>query len=122
VTCAPDLLTCSTSTLTIPGTFLDELTIILRRDASTITNGAKIANARIYYQKTDADGNPVGTTDEVLTCTDVTYGTLPQSGKPCIESRTAWPKKSTPKVQVPLESGGDWWFFIRAIDNGKYNQ
>ena len=49
ITCAPNLLTCETSTLTIPGIF-PKLIITLRRDVSTIAKSAKISSARIYYE------------------------------------------------------------------------
>jgi len=46
LTCAPDLLTCSTTTLKIPGSFA-QLVITLRRDVSTIAKSAKISSARV---------------------------------------------------------------------------
>lgn len=104
--CAPDLLTCNASTLTIPGTF-GYLTITLRRDASTIKPGAKIVNAKVYYTH---DNLPLV---EVLDCT-VTGG--PQLGVPCMERRTAYTKKTAPTP----EWEGDWEFVIRALDNGRY--
>ncbi len=104
--CAPDLLTCNSSTLDIPGSFAS-LTITLRRDASTIKPGAKIANAKVYYTQ----GNlPLV---EVLDCA-VTGG--PQPGVPCMEKRTAYTKKTAPTP----EWEGDWEFVIRALDNGRY--
>lgn len=106
--CAPDLLTCNSSTLTIPGNFA-YLTVTLRRDASTIKPGAKIANAKVYYASDNV------TFTEVLDCA-VTGG--PQPGVPCMESRTAYTKKNAP---IPtLEWEGDWEFVIRALDNGRY--
>ncbi len=104
--CAPDLLTCNASTLTIPGNF-SHLTITLRRDASTIKPGAKIANAKIYYASDNV------TFTEVLDCA-VTGG--PQPGVPCMEARTAYTKKTAPTPQWE----GDWEFVIRALDNGRY--
>jgi hypothetical protein len=128
VTCAPDLLTCSTSQLTIPSSTFgiagtrplsQFLEVTLLRDASTIAKGAKIDSAVIYYKKLDTD-----TFEPVLACTDTTYGALPKLGRPC-EDRTqryAYPKKSSPKAQVPAGFEGDWKFVIYAVDNGKYNQ
>lgn len=119
--CASDLLTCSSSTLTIPGNF-DHLEITLRRDASTIANGAKIANARISYDNPAHPAVGVIYPLDVPNCTDTTYGVLPQHGIPCIKLRTDYPKKSVPpKIIVPPEFGNDWEFVIWALDNGKYS-
>jgi hypothetical protein len=120
---AGNLLNCSTSILTIPGSF-DHLVITLRRDGSTISsNGAKIANAVVYY-----DGSPklppagVVYPLQVPNCTDTTYGPLPAPGIPCIKVRTDYPKKTVPpKPPVPPEFPNDWEFVIWALDNGKYN-
>ena len=123
-TCAPNLLTCSATTLTIPGNF-SHLTITLRRDASTIAKGAKIANAIVTYSD-PAHPNPKVTYPlQVLSCTDTTYGPLPQSGIPCIYSRTAYPRggeddDDKPKIAVPPGFAGDWEFVIYALDNGRY--
>ena len=84
----------SITTLTIPGSF-QKLIITLRRDASTLAKGAKIASARLYY-----NANPTATLpgDEVLPCTDTTHGTLPQLGIPCINRRTEFTKKLPPAL------------------------
>lgn len=125
-TCAADLLTCSTSTLTIPGSTFGTagtrpltqfLEITLLRDASTIANGAKIESARIYYKKIPESP---GLGDEVLSCADAT---LPRASSPC-EDRTqryAYPRKSTGKAPVPAGFEGDWKFVIYAFDNGRYS-
>lgn len=128
VTCAPDLLTCSTTQLTIPsstfgvagGRPLSQfLEVTLLRDSSTIAKGAKIDSAVIYYKKLETD--PF---QPVLACTDTTYGALPKEGVPC-EDRTqryAYPRKSSPKTPVPAGFEADWKFVMYAVDNGKYNQ
>jgi hypothetical protein len=118
VTCAPDLLTCSTSTLTIPttGTFADYLTITLRRDASTIAKGAKIGSALVSYQHV-----PTSPVINLLSCTDTTYALqMPVAGIPCIESRTAYPARNSKRTPVAAGFEGDWEFVIKAVDNGKY--
>ncbi len=121
VTCAPDLLTCSTSTLSIPGTFAN-LVIILRRDVSTIAKKAKISSARIYYDNPTTPAVGVSYPLEVPSCTDTTYGVLPKTGIPCIDVRTAYPKKSAPpKPPVPAGFESDWEFVIKALDNGRYS-
>jgi hypothetical protein len=121
------LLTKNTSDLSIPNA--NGLTIILRRDASTIAKGAKIANAKVFYtadlgEEGSCSGSPCIYVPpmDVLPCTDTTWGTLPQKGIPCIESRKEYPRKSTGKVSVLAGYEGDWEFVIRAIDNGKYEQ
>jgi hypothetical protein len=119
VACAPDLLTCSTSTVTIPGTFAN-LLITLRRDATTIANGAKIANAQIVYDNPAHPDPRIAYPLTLLSCEDTTWGPLPQSGIPCVNLRTAYPKKSTPKRPVPAGYEGDWEFLIKAIDNGRF--
>lgn len=107
--CAPDLVTCFTSTITIPST--NGLEITLRRDASTIANGAKIANAVVFYYATALSAPFL-----VPAC----IVGLPQLGMPCIESRTAYPKRNTKRTPVEAGYEGDWQFVIRAVDNGRY--
>jgi hypothetical protein len=117
-TCAPDLLTCEVSDLSIPGTF-PLLTITLRRDASTIAKGAKISSAKIYYTGSVAAPIPGPLYPyDVLPCTDTTYGPLPQPGIPCIHTRTEFTKKTAPTPDWV----GDWEFVIWAKTNGKYTQ
>lgn len=119
VACAPDLLTCEVSSLSIPGTF-PQLTITLRRDVSTIAKGAKIASARILYSNPTTPDPRIVYPYEVLPCTDTTWGPLPQIGIPC-ENRAArieFNKKTAPTPDWI----GDWQFEIRARDNGKYTQ
>ena len=119
--CASNMLTCSSSTLTIPGTnFSPQLVITLRRDGSTI-KGGNIKHAIILY---DAPAHPAPNIVyplEVPDCTDTTYGTLPQSGIPCIQARTAYAKKTLPnKPPVPAGFEDDWEFVIWAVDNGRF--
>jgi hypothetical protein len=132
---ASNLLTLGTSTLTIPNTsFCAEndsnfrehcLEVTLVRDASTIAKGAKIDSARIYYQKTDAEGNPILSHPlaEVPAC-DATLGVLPSAGQPCEDraQRFAYPTRNKPKapIQYDTDALGDWRFVIYARDNGRY--
>lgn len=111
---APNLYDLSSSTLTIPGQFPDKLKIYLRRDASTILKGAKIDNAIIYYDRLAA--GPIAYPYAVLPCSDTSLGSLPKPGIPCINSRTAYTKRTAPTP----EWEGDWQFEIWALDNGKY--
>jgi len=116
ITCAPDLLTCSTSTLAIPGSFAN-LVIFLRRDVSTIAKNAKISSARVYYSDPQTPAVGVTYPYEVLPCTNTTtYGSLPKPGIPCIKSRTEFTKRTAPTP----EWEGDWQFEIWALDNGRY--
>lgn len=80
----------------------------LRRDASTITNGAKIANAAVLYSHDET--NP--TFNPLPAC--------PASGVPslsapvCLFSRTEFTKKTAPT----LDDIGDWLFVVHALENG----
>jgi hypothetical protein len=111
--CSPDVQTCFVSDITIPGTFTNDLIIVLRRDASTIKPGAKIANAKVFYDHITTDSNPPL---EIFSC-DLGG---PAPGVPCIESRTAYTKKIVQSQSLPSTFVGDWEFVIRAVDNGKY--
>jgi hypothetical protein len=125
----PNLLNTSSSTLTIPGTF-DDLVIVLRRDASTIARGAKIASAIVRYTEPAHPAAGVVYPLQVPSCSDTTYGTLPRSGVPCISMRKAYPTKDDcdhsggrwggPKITVTPGYEGDWEFTILAVDNGRY--
>jgi hypothetical protein len=122
---AADLLDCRTSTLTIPGYVAPGttyITIILRRDATTIAKGAKISSATISYDGATTPDSRISYPYTVLACTDTTWGPLPQIGIPCEDRmlRVEYPKKSTPKNPVPAGYEGDWVFVIRAKDNGRY--
>jgi hypothetical protein len=112
---APNLADQSSSTLTIPGQFA-QLVIKLRRDASTLLKGAKIASARVLYKDPSHPDARVVYPYEVLPCTDTTFGTLPQPGIPCIRTRTEYTKKNAPTADWV----GDWEFEILANDNGRY--
>lgn len=129
------------SKLRIPGAF-DNLVITLRRDASTILRedhddddhdehfkassrgsdrGAKggIKKAKVFYKADPRPGDPYPVYVEVLSC-DITggpvAGTSMVPGRPCIQSRTAYTKKTAPSP----EWVGDWEFVILAKDNGTY--
>ena len=129
---------CFQSKLTIPGTF-DFLKIILRRDKTTLMtsrpkgNGhddddcddddryggqSAIDNAIVKYFPDDDPSNP----DKFIIVPNcsIVPGGLPMSKHPCIESRKAYPKKSSHKSPVPAGLEGDWEFVIRALDNGRY--
>lgn len=108
---ASDLFTKQATKLTIPGTFAS-LTILLRRDASTIAPKAKIGSARVYYSP-DTSGTDLGT--ELFSCA-TTGGPAP--GVPCINRRTEYTKRSAPSPAWE----GDWEFEILALDNGRYSQ
>lgn len=112
---APNLLDQSSTDLTIPGSFA-KLVILLRRDASTIVKGAKIASARLLYSNPTTPAAGVTYPYEVLACTDTTYGPLPQPGIPCIARRTEYTKKTAPTPDWE----GDWEFEVWALDNGRY--
>jgi hypothetical protein len=124
---AADLLTCSYTSLSIPGATFGTpgdpipgqfLKITLLRDASTIARGAKISSAKIFYSK-DGVSLPV----EVLPCSmSVTGG--PTAGVPCedVSKRIAYPRKNSQKTPVTAGYEGDWSFTVYAADNGRYEQ
>lgn len=105
--CSSDVTACFFSDVTIPGTFAG-LVITLRRDASTIAKGAKIANAAIFYRHLST-----GTFAAVQACS-ITGG--PQPGVPCIAARTEYTKRNAPTPELI----GDWEFVIHAVDNGRF--
>ena len=106
--CSADLLACYRSTLTIPGTFA-QLVIELRRDASSIRPGAKIANAEVKYSH--SGGPPI----PLLAC-NATFPAGPSAGTPCIASRIEYKRADAPTP----EEIGDWLFRIYALDNGTF--
>ena len=122
---AADLLTCSITSLSIPGATFGTpgeaipgqfLKITLLRDASTIARGAKISSAKIFYSKDGLTGFV-----EVLPCTSSPTGG-PTAGVPCedLSKRTAYPRKNSQKTPVAPGYEGDWSFTIYATDNGRY--
>jgi len=115
LTCAPNLLTCESSELKIPGIF-PKLVVTLRRDVSTIAKGAKINSARITYTDPTTPDPRIVYPYELLPCTDTTWGPLPQVGIPCLNKRTEYTKRTAPTPDWI----GDWGFEIWAIDNGRY--
>jgi hypothetical protein len=112
---APNLLDSSITTLSIPGSF-QKLVITLRRDASTLIKGAKIASARVYYDNPTTPAPGVTYPYEVLPCTDTSFGVLPKPGLPCINRRTEYTRKNAPTPDWE----DDWEFEIFARDNGRY--
>jgi hypothetical protein len=139
-TCAGDLIDCRTSTLTIPvGTFGAEgarplrdptgnspfLEITLLRDASTISKGARIASAIVYYRHdlTDPDLFPLPK-DIVPPCDSTSFGVLPRAGQLCedLAQRLEYPKRNTSRTPVAAGFESDWRFVFYAFDNGKLAQ
>jgi hypothetical protein len=131
ITCAPNLLDCSSSTLTIPGGPFANLIITLRRDASTIGKYAKISNAKVFYTDPGHPNPSAVYPLQVPSCTDTTYGVLPLSGIPCMASRQAVYAPTTSSTSRTTSGGHDdddddhktllyWEFVIKAVDNGKY--
>jgi hypothetical protein len=122
---AADLLTCSSSTLTIPGTFA-ALKIYFRRDASTLVNPNRpndINSAKIFYSNPAQPNVQIGAGNypiELPACNVTTYGPLPQPGIPCINKRTRYTNSNLPGNDPRWLK--DWEFEIFAVDNGKYEQ
>jgi hypothetical protein len=111
---ASDLFTKESTKLTIPGAFAS-LTILLRRDVSTIAPKANIGSARVYYSA-NTDGTDLGI--ELFACTPAG----PSPGVPCIKSRTEYTKQVVRQRRLSSAWEGDWEFEILALDNGRYSQ
>ena len=105
-----------TAVITVPNNdqlFGTYAVIELRRDASTIASGAKIANAAVLYSHDDA-GTPT------------TLPHCPTSGDPsgftppvCV----VWPPTEFTKKNAPTpDDVGDWLFVIHALENGRLAQ
>jgi hypothetical protein len=112
--CSPNPAYCLSTELTIPRQGLDFafLEITLRRDASTIVKGAKIANAELFYAP---DGSPPGVLGvPILACN--ADGTIPSGQRRCIFSRQEFTKKTAPTPAFE----GDWEFVVRAFENGRF--
>jgi hypothetical protein len=139
---AANLLDCSSSEITVPGTFSNQLTFVLRRDASTIRGNGKIASAIVYYdhaadELSDSRITYSGYGFQVPSCSDTTYllppyAALPMPGIPCIQQRNAYFKfkngdvKSVKDGQTGKDDGQNsgkllyWEFIILAVDNGRF--
>ena len=106
-----DTTTTNTGVIQVPNNqqlFGTYATIELRRDASTIAIGAKIANATVLYSHDDG-GTPT------------TLPNCPANGDPssfippvCLFSKTEFTKKTAP---TPADVG-DWLFVLHALENG----
>lgn len=121
-TLASNLSNCSSTTLTIPGSFA-KLIIFLRRDASTLVFPNKpneINSAKVFYSLPAQPDPRVMYPLDVPACTDTTYGVLPQIGIPCIKARKRYTNSNSPTPST--EWLRDWEFEIWALDNGKYAQ
>ncbi|MGA0612025.1 hypothetical protein [Caldimonas sp. KR1-144] len=115
--CAPDLLICVRSTLTIPGSF-NYLLVTLRRDVSTLKPGAKIANAVLRYQPgsvINGEFVPSGTPVDIVAC-DLLPGRVPNATtRRCVDYRLEYTKKNSPSADYL----GDWEFGLKALENGR---
>jgi hypothetical protein len=112
--CGADLLGCFLSDVTVPGTFDSPFLVIkLRRDASTIRYGAKIANATVGYKENPDD--PHEPFVDLPSCT-YTYGVPTPKVPRCIKARIAYTKHNAPSPDLI----GDWEFVIWAIRNGRF--
>jgi hypothetical protein len=122
-----DTLTTVEATFTVPYTstscavrlpsgfcpFNSFVTIELRRDASTIKNGAKIANAKILYAHDDVNYDQNG----LPACVNHAPTT---SAPVCIDGRWAVTKKDVSNGLATLNDVGDWVFYILAFENGGF--
>ncbi|HSV69018.1 MAG TPA: hypothetical protein VLI72_02810 [Methylibium sp.] len=116
--CSAEYKVCVTSTLTIPGSFA-YLSIVLRRDVSTLQTGANIANAVLRYEPgtTDASGNfvPSGPPLDIVSC-DLLPERLPNAAnRRCLDYRRVYGITNSPTIDWK----GDWEFGLRALENGR---
>lgn len=121
--CAPDLLVCVATSLRIPGQFAS-LEIELRRDATTVKKGAKIADAKLYYQTEvfnipTQTWEPVGSPVEIKPCDGA--GNIPIGEKRCelTSLRLEYSRKYVADNALSSEYIGDWRFVLRALENGR---
>ena len=88
--------------------FQNYAVIELRRDASTIRSGAKIANAFVTYSHNEI-------TPVFWALNPCPAGGFPNLNEPvCIADRIAYTRKNAP---TPADIG-DWLFIIHALENG----
>jgi hypothetical protein len=112
VSCSPNPEYCLVSALNIPGTFTSML-ITLRRDATTIVKGAKIANVVVYYDP-NLSGTSLGI--PIIPCNFVGLTpSIPSGEHRCIVGRTEYTKKTAPTPEYE----GDWEIRILADSNGR---
>ena len=107
-----DTTTTNTAIVTVPNNdqlFGSYAILELRRDASTIANGAKIQNAVVSYSHDDA-----GTPEPLLACP--TNGIPTLTAPVCLFSRTEFTKRNAPTP----DDIGDWLFVVRALENGRF--
>lgn len=98
---------CNVSQVAIPGQFSPYLTIVLRKDSSTILPGTKIASVVLYYL---ADGAPPGTPyTPIGPCASPT---TPNSGAlegvPCIASSKHYKTSKVPGWTPELDDDYEW--------------
>lgn len=118
-----DVTTSIATTVTVPNkdqitgadvNFNAEVTVELRRDASTIAGGARIANVLSYmtYSHDGVNNYPI------YDCAKIVGELKNQTPPVCIDlSRSqAFTKKTAPT----LEDVGDWSLFVRAWENGAF--
>jgi len=107
-----DTTTTNTTIVDVPNNeqlFTSYATLELRRDASTIANGAKIANAVVSYSHDNT-----GTPQPLAACPS--NGVPTTSAPVCVFDRIEFTKKNAP-TSADI---GDWLFIIHALENGRY--
>ena len=110
-----DTTTTITGVIKVPNNdqlFATYATIELRRDASTIAKGAKIANAVVSYSHDDA-----GTPQPLSPCP--TNGVPTSTNPVCV---FGLPIEFTKKNAPTPDDIGDWLFVIHALENGRLAQ
>ena len=118
VTCAPNIVTCFKSEITVPGTYpagtvadFKGLVITLWRDSVFLKPGAKAEDYPVYY-----NGSQVA----LKMCSDPTFSSsgLPSAHNPCISTREIISKRRAQILGLPAEAIGDLRVEAWSVDNG----
>lgn len=99
--------TCNVSQVAIPGQFTPYLTIVLRKDSSTILPGTKIASVVLYYLADNAPpGTPYTPIGPCASPTTPNSGAL--EGVPCIASSKHYKSSKVPGWTPELDDDYEW--------------
>jgi hypothetical protein len=108
---------CNVSQVTIPGQFSPYLTIVLRKDSSTIAQGTKLASVVLYYlDDTAPPGTAYAPIGPCATPTTPNTGTL--EGVPCIAASKHYKSAKVPGWTAELDNDFEWTVINKK--NGGY--
>jgi hypothetical protein len=108
---------CNVSQVTIPGQFDPYLTIVLRKDSSTIAAGTKLASVVIYYlDDTAPPGTAYAPIGPCASPTTPNAGAL--EGVPCIAASKHYKTPKVPGWTAELDNDFEWTVINKK--NGGY--